>query len=273
MATYNLYLGVHQSILVSTPTGAYIEMKWYTSRAFSNCTSMEGIIGEACPHPLSPTLSTMINYYSYIRSQEWKKKKWEFLARKFFWKCMCCAEKMTAYEVEIHHLRYDNLWRERMNDLVAICRSCHDAIHFDEWKKLELTPETTWWWYSKLRFKLQSMHNKRIQEAKEKNEKLRNWKKSWLAKNLARKERKRKARLNQKWSHPNFDKEKKKFVVIPYKNSVIREVKLKPKVSSIPTEDKRIIRLEKKLNKPISEWSQEMLSYYKITKYLSKIKT
>ncbi len=157
----------------------------------------------------------MLNYYSYIKSQKWKNKRLEFLARKFYWKCMCCAEKIQEHEVIIHHLRYDNLWKERMNDLVAICRACHDAIHFEGVEKLELTVETTWWRYSKLRFKLQEMHNKRIQKSKRKSETIKKWWKNWLAKYLARRERKRKVRLDQKWNNPNFNKEKKKFEYNP----------------------------------------------------------
>lgn len=59
------------------------------------------------------------------------------------------------------------------------------------------------------------MHNKRIKKAKNKNEELRKGKRTSLAKNLARRERKRKARLEQKWNHPNFNKEKKKFEYNP----------------------------------------------------------
>lgn len=135
------------------------------------------------------------------------------MAKKFRGKCMCCANHLEQYEVIIHHLRYDNLWRERMNDLVAICRSCHDAIHFEWWEKLELTHDTTWWRYASLRFRLQEMHNTRIQRAKQKNEELRGkphkrWRKCRPLKS--------KRNYEKKLNNPSYNREKQKFEYTPY---------------------------------------------------------
>lgn len=80
-----------------------------------------------------------------------------------------------------------------------------------------MTAETTWGRYSKLRFKLQQMHNDRIARAKKTNKKLR---KSSRSKRIIYRARKIdgaiKKKMEAKLSNPNFNKDKKKFEYVPY---------------------------------------------------------
>ena len=65
----------------------------------------------------------MLNYQKYMRSKEWKVKREEKLEACDH-KCECeggCYRKAT----QIHHLHYDTLGEESMEDLQALCPKCH----------------------------------------------------------------------------------------------------------------------------------------------------
>ncbi|MDE0636585.1 MAG: HNH endonuclease signature motif containing protein [Candidatus Poribacteria bacterium] len=65
----------------------------------------------------------MTDYQKYMRSKEWKAKRQEKLEACDH-KCECeggCYRKAT----QIHHLHYDTLGDESMEDLQALCPKCH----------------------------------------------------------------------------------------------------------------------------------------------------
>ena len=65
----------------------------------------------------------MTDYQKYMRSKEWKAKRQEKLEACDH-KCECeggCYRKAT----QIHHLHYDTLGEESMEDLQALCPKCH----------------------------------------------------------------------------------------------------------------------------------------------------
>ncbi|MYB00219.1 HNH endonuclease [Candidatus Poribacteria bacterium] len=65
----------------------------------------------------------MTDYKKYMRSKEWKAKRQEKLEACDH-KCECeggCYRKAT----QIHHLHYDTLGNESMEDLQALCPKCH----------------------------------------------------------------------------------------------------------------------------------------------------
>ncbi len=65
-------------------------------------------------------------YKAYLESKEWKKKKEAFKASKLFkGGCFVC----NTFRVDIHHKTYKRLFNERLTDLVALCRSCHNKVH------------------------------------------------------------------------------------------------------------------------------------------------
>lgn len=35
--------------------------------------------------------------------------------------------------VDVHHLRYGRLYDVTTDDLIPLCRSCHDIVHGDHW--------------------------------------------------------------------------------------------------------------------------------------------
>ena len=72
--------------------------------------------------------STNSNYYKYLiylLSDEWKAKRLQVLKRD---NNLCQDCKVTP-AVDVHHLTYIHLFNERLEDLLAICRTCHVKRH------------------------------------------------------------------------------------------------------------------------------------------------
>jgi 5-methylcytosine-specific restriction endonuclease McrA len=70
------------------------------------------------------------NYDAYLRSFEWRvfRSKWRRHYRQSLGRepaCQVCG----ASRVELHHLTYARLGRERFDDVVPLCRPCHRKSH------------------------------------------------------------------------------------------------------------------------------------------------
>jgi len=65
----------------------------------------------------------------YLKSNHWKcmRKLCLFLAKNC---CQECGEKHYQYNLQLHHLEYDNLYDEDPDDLLVLCKECHHNIHF-----------------------------------------------------------------------------------------------------------------------------------------------
>lgn len=66
-----------------------------------------------------------IDYDKYIQSPEWKRRRVDILRRDKY-RCRVCRE---GDRLDVHHLNYDRLGKERNSDLASLCRQCHDAVH------------------------------------------------------------------------------------------------------------------------------------------------
>lgn len=60
----------------------------------------------------------------YLQSADWKRKSAETLLRDPV--CVICE---NAKSTDAHHLTYELLPLERPEDIVGVCRSCHNVIH------------------------------------------------------------------------------------------------------------------------------------------------
>lgn len=61
-----------------------------------------------------------------MRSDQWKRKRERYFKLKGRY-CRACLTR--AGTLEVHHLSYDRLKRERLSDLVALCKPCHREVH------------------------------------------------------------------------------------------------------------------------------------------------
>jgi len=57
----------------------------------------------------------------YLRSDHWQEVRRKKLKQAGY-KCEACGQKV---KLDIHHLTYERLGKERLSDLQALCRSCH----------------------------------------------------------------------------------------------------------------------------------------------------
>ena len=64
-------------------------------------------------------------YAVYIRSSAWERKKRKYRASRLPQTCRVCGAK----GVDLHHLTYKRLGRERLTDLAPLCRRHHDGAH------------------------------------------------------------------------------------------------------------------------------------------------
>ena len=71
-------------------------------------------------------------YSLYTDSYHWKKKRKEYMSSNYFHGCYLCyvKKKIKNYKnIEVHHVNYNTLGNERLNDLISLCRKCHNRIH------------------------------------------------------------------------------------------------------------------------------------------------
>ena len=67
------------------------------------------------------------DYHKYLASNEWKAKRKEKLALNSI--CEICG---SDKEIQIHHLNYNNVGSEQMDDLQTLCKKCHYKTHFKD---------------------------------------------------------------------------------------------------------------------------------------------
>ncbi len=72
-------------------------------------------------NPLLGPKSLHIGYSKYIQSEEWKKKRMVALKAANY---KCCRCERTE-NLQVHHLDYKYLYKERLNDVRVLCEKCH----------------------------------------------------------------------------------------------------------------------------------------------------
>lgn len=70
-------------------------------------------------------------YAEYIHSKKWKEKAFQRLKLDNF-QCQRCH---SAKNLTCHHVTYDHLGNEPMEDLVTLCKECHRAAHEEDLRR------------------------------------------------------------------------------------------------------------------------------------------
>lgn len=65
-------------------------------------------------------------YSEYIKSKEWQETRQRIFKRDNY-KCQKCG---AAKNLSVHHITYENLGEEKDADLVTLCESCHEDVHY-----------------------------------------------------------------------------------------------------------------------------------------------
>lgn len=67
----------------------------------------------------------LADYSAYIESPQWQRKRSERMAidRK---QCVLCG---SVQNLQVHHVTYERLFNEKMQDLMTVCHGCHEVLH------------------------------------------------------------------------------------------------------------------------------------------------
>ena len=71
------------------------------------------------------------DYQTYLKSDAWRYKKREV----FLERGRTCEKCMSKKDIQVHHLRYDNIFNEPLEDLQILCSRCHEKEHGIKRKK------------------------------------------------------------------------------------------------------------------------------------------
>ena len=64
----------------------------------------------------------------YMEQEEWQVRRVQALTRAGY-KCQACSRRDTT--LDVHHNSYENYGNERPQDLIVLCRPCHQRLHDD----------------------------------------------------------------------------------------------------------------------------------------------
>lgn len=68
------------------------------------------------------------DYKSYLKTEHWELKKKEYISV-YKKECALCKSKKALH---LHHKTYDNVGKEKLEDLVLLCKHCHNEVHNNE---------------------------------------------------------------------------------------------------------------------------------------------
>ena len=91
-------------------------------------------------------------YSDYLETKHWKRFRSKFLREKKNRICFICGD--TPKSIHLHHKTYKRLGNEKISDIVSLCQSCHQEIHFfllkttskkvDLWNAVEVYKKRYW---------------------------------------------------------------------------------------------------------------------------------
>lgn len=71
-------------------------------------------------------------YKDYLKTSHWRMFRERVLLRVFVsgcYKCESCGELCRRSELDVHHLHYKTIGRERPTDVKVLCHDCHADEH------------------------------------------------------------------------------------------------------------------------------------------------
>ena len=66
-------------------------------------------------------------YEEYLKTRHWRLLRLK-VAKKRHFRCEFCGEKFENH-YEIHHKHYNSLGKEKIDDLMFLCKNCHNDLH------------------------------------------------------------------------------------------------------------------------------------------------
>lgn len=72
------------------------------------------------------TGEVVYNYKDYLQTKHWQNKRSQF-KKEFNYECVMCGS--TKNGLHIHHMTYQNIGKEKLDDLCYLCSDCHTKLH------------------------------------------------------------------------------------------------------------------------------------------------
>ena len=69
-------------------------------------------------------------YAAYLQTPHWQAAKRRKLSS-VDWRCESCGAEWGTTALDVHHLTYERLGREKDEDLRVLCRACHQETHIE----------------------------------------------------------------------------------------------------------------------------------------------
>ncbi len=66
-----------------------------------------------------------VQYEEYMKTDAWNNKRMERIKMDGY-KCQLCG---SAKNLCVHHITYDRIGCEKMDDLITVCKKCHEKLH------------------------------------------------------------------------------------------------------------------------------------------------
>ena len=67
-------------------------------------------------------------YKKYLSSKTWANIKIELILHRGPF-CQVCRKKKHPLKLDVHHLTYENIFNENPEDLMLLCKVCHQVEH------------------------------------------------------------------------------------------------------------------------------------------------
>lgn len=97
-------------------------MRWLTCWRFARNS---GVVHQSnWPDAIARRLGYK-SYEDYLKSEHWKSVRETYESSGRSTKCMICGSS----DYQLHHIRYDNLGREPLDDLRPLCKRHHTDVH------------------------------------------------------------------------------------------------------------------------------------------------
>jgi len=77
------------------------------------------------PIKVKATKNRKEEYQKYLKSSAWRKKREEL----FVLRGKRCEKCSNENYLQIHHLTYERIFNERLEDLKILCKGCHSNEH------------------------------------------------------------------------------------------------------------------------------------------------
>jgi hypothetical protein len=118
IAEIGLAYGLRRKILVAGPK--MFDDMWFVYQMASR--KQFGIRDPV--KSLEKLLNTRVDYYEYIRSDEWRAKA-NAAKERVGYRCQVCNQHRSETILDAHHRTYERLGNEHPDDITVLCRDCH----------------------------------------------------------------------------------------------------------------------------------------------------